>query len=113
MPTTINVDLTEDDAETPTFAIKDNASAALDLTTADVFAVIKASQHVEDNASSGVYTLTEGSGVTIVSAAAGTVKLAIPSAVNASPGTWYYKIRVTVSGATRTAIVGWLYIVDT
>lgn len=112
MPTTINLDLTEDDAETPTFAIKDEGGTAVNLTSADVYAIIKASQHVEDNAASGVYTLTEGSGVTIVNAAAGTVKLTIPSAVNASPATWYYKVRVEANGQTRTAIVGWLSVVD-
>lgn len=112
MPTAINVDVVEDDDNTATFNITDD-SGALNLTSADVTAVIKASQHVEDGALSGVYTLTEGDGVTIVDAAAGQIRLDIPAAVAASPGVWFYKIRVAASGDTRTAVFGWLSILDT
>jgi hypothetical protein len=108
---TVNLSLTEDDNGSFMFALTD-ANGPLNLTSADVFAVIKASQHVEDDAASGVYTLTEGSGVTIVDAAAGTVRIDIPDAVSASPSIWFYKIRATISGDTRTAITGWLSISD-
>lgn len=111
MASAINLQLTEDDTEAPTFAITDE-DGPLDLASAEVFAVIKATPQVEDSTATGVYTLTEGSGVTIVDAAAGTVQLSIPSAVTASPGTWFYKIRVTVGSATRTAITGRITVAD-
>lgn len=112
MASIINLTLTEDDDETPTFAITD-ASGPLNLTSADVRAYIKLNPSVEDNAASGVYTLTEGSGITVTDAAQGRIEVAIPSAVTASPGFWWYKIRVTVGSATRTAIEGWITIRDT
>lgn len=111
MPDTINLTLTEDDNGQATFQITSGGSA-LGLASADVFAVVKASQHVEDDAASGVYTLTEGSGVTIVDAAAGTIRLDFPDAITESPSIWFYKVRVTASSVTETAITGWLSISD-
>lgn len=111
MADTVNVTLTEDDSSLRTWQIT-QAGAALNLASADVQAVIKTSQHVEDDAATGVYTLTEGSGLTIADAAQGKVQLDIPSAVTASPSSWFYKIRVTVAGHTETAIMGWLMIQD-
>lgn len=112
MASVINLTISEDDDATPTFAITDE-DGPLNLTSADVVAVIKTSEHVEDNASSGVYTLTEGSGITVTDAAQGQIQIAIPEAVTESPGFWWYKIRVTVGSATRTAITGWITIQDT
>lgn len=111
MPTVINLALTEDDNESPTFAITNDAGA-LDLAGATVVAVIKPSEHVEDNATSA-HTLTEGDGITITDAAAGQIRMDIPAAVTESPGFWWYKIRVTVGSATRTAITGWITVADT
>ncbi|WP_157253196.1 hypothetical protein [Nonomuraea typhae] len=109
----VNVDLTEDDDEGPIFRITGDG-AALNLTGATVVAIIKASQHVEDDASSGVYTLTSGSGLTVTSPTQGLVQLTIPDAVTESPSIWFYKIRVT-SGSpatTKTAIAGWLSVAN-
>lgn len=111
MPDTVNLTLTEDDDGSATFQITSGGDA-LNIASADVFAVIKASQHVEDDASSGVYTLTEGSGVTIVNAATGTVRLDFPEAVTESPSIWFYKIRVDSAGDTLTAIWGWISVAD-
>lgn len=108
---TVNVALIEDDATSRTFRIT-SASSALDLSTATVFAVIKTSAAVEDDAASGVYTLTVGSGLTVTDAAQGKVQLDIPAAVTASPGTWFYKIRITLAAQTETAIWGWITISD-
>lgn len=111
MPDIVNLTLTEDDDGSATFQITSGGSA-LDVTSADVFAIIKASPQVEDDASSGVYTLTEGDGVTIVNATTGTVRLDFPDAVTESPGVWFYKIRVTSAGDTLTAIWGWINVQD-
>lgn len=114
MPDIVNLALTEDDDEQAQFRIVDDAGAALVLTSADVFAVIKASQHVEDDAATGVFRLTEGDGVTIDDAAAGLITLGFPAGVTESPSIWFYKIRVTRGSpaATKTAIEGWLSIAD-
>lgn len=111
MADAVNVTLTEDDTPSRTWQIT-SAGSALNLASATVVAVIKASPSVEDNAVSGVYTLTAGSGLTIESAATGKVKLDIPAAVMASPSTWFYKIRVTISSSTETAIWGWITVSD-
>lgn len=111
MADTVNVTLTEDDTSLRTWQIT-QAGEALNLASADVVAVIKATPHVEDNAVTGVYTLTEGSGLTVTDATQGKVQLDIPTAVMASPGAWFYKIRATVAGHTETAITGWLMIQD-
>lgn len=115
MPGIINLTLTEDDDEQATFLITDDAGDVLGLTGATVSAVVKASQHVEDDAATGVFTLTEGSGVTIDDAAAGQVTLDFPSGVTESPSVWFYKIRVTRGEPpkTKTAIEGWLSVADT
>ena len=114
MPDIVNLTLTEDDDEQATFRIVDDAGDALGLTGADVFAVVKASQHVEDDATTGVFILEEGDGVTIDDAAAGLVTLDFPAGVTESPSVWFYKIRVTRGSpaATKTAIEGWLSIAD-
>ncbi|KAB8186882.1 hypothetical protein FH608_046175 [Nonomuraea phyllanthi] len=114
MPDFVNLTLTEDDDESASFRITDDAGDALGLTGADVFAVIKASQAVEDDASTGVFTLTEGDGVTIDDAANGLITLTFPSGVTESPGVWFYKIRVSRGSpsATKTAIEGWLSVAD-
>lgn len=114
MPDFVNLTLTEDDNESASFRIIDNSGGALGLTSADVFAVVKASQAVEDDATTGVFTLTEWDGVTIDDPAAGLITLDFPSAVTASPSVWFYKIRVTRGSppATKTAIEGWLSISD-
>lgn len=110
MPSIVTLPLTEDDAPTPTFQIT-SGRAPLDLTAATVTAIIKASPSVEDTAL-GVYTLTSGSGLAVVDAAQGKVRIDIPTAVTASPGWWYYKIRVAFTGAPSTAIVGWISVGD-
>jgi hypothetical protein len=114
MPDLVNLTLTEDDDESASFRITDDAGDALGLTSAVVFAVIKASQSVEDDAATGVFTLTEGDGITVDDAAAGLITLAFPSGVTESPSVWFYKIRVTrgTPAATKTAIEGWLSITD-
>jgi hypothetical protein len=106
----VNVTLIEGDDTSRTWTLTTDGTA-LNLASADVTAVIKPSEHVADNAATA-YTLTEGSGITIVSASAGTVKLDIPTAVTASPSQWFYKIRITLSGETETAVWGWISIVD-
>ena len=106
----VSVTLIEGDDTSRTWSLTSDG-AALNLTSADVTAVIKPTEHVADNAATA-YNLTEGSGVTIVSASAGTVKLDIPTAVTASPSQWFYKIRVALSGETETAVWGWISIVD-
>lgn len=114
MPDLVNLTLTEDDDETASFRITDDAGDALGLTGADVFAVVKASQLVEDDAATGVFTLTEGDGVTIDDAANGLITLTFPSGVTESPSVWFYKIRVSRGSpsATKTAIEGWLTVTD-
>ncbi|MEU6709987.1 hypothetical protein ABZ897_00795 [Nonomuraea sp. NPDC046802] len=114
MPDFVNLTFTEDDNESVSFRITDDAGDALGLTGAEVFAVIKASQSVEDGASTGVFKLTEGDGVTVDDAAGGLITLTFPAGVTESPGVWYYKIRVTRGSppATKTAIEGWLSIAD-
>ncbi|TYB69720.1 hypothetical protein FXF51_06040 [Nonomuraea sp. PA05] len=114
VPDFVNLTLVEDDNESASFRIVDDSGTALSLTGADVFAVIKASQAVEDDASTGVFTLTEGDGVTIDDAAQGLITLTFPESVTESPGVWFYKIRVTRGSpsATKTAIEGWLSVAD-
>ncbi|GAA0853439.1 hypothetical protein ACFQVD_26540 [Streptosporangium amethystogenes subsp. fukuiense] len=110
MSDAINVTLTEDDDGLATFVITSDG-APLGLGAATVFAIVKPTQHVEDDALSA-HRLEQGDGVTIVDAAAGTVRLDFPQVVMESPSTWFYKIRVTAGGKTRTAIWGWLTISD-
>jgi hypothetical protein len=110
MPDTINITLTEDDNNSATFTITSGGDP-LGLASADVFAIVKPDQHVEDDAATA-HELTEGDGVTIVDAVEGTVTLDFPEAVTESPGSWFYKIRVTQASATRTAVWGWLNILD-
>ncbi|MER7361922.1 hypothetical protein [Nonomuraea wenchangensis] len=114
MPDFVNLTLVEDDNESASFRITDSEGDALGLTGADVFAVIKASQAVEDDATTGVFTLTEGDGVTIDDAAAGLITLDFPAGVTESPAVWFYKIRVTRGSPaeTKTAIEGWLTVAD-
>jgi hypothetical protein len=107
----VNVTLPEGFDGSRTWAITSD-DAALNLTTADVTAVIKPTEHYEDD-DDLAYPLSEGDGVTIVNAAVGTVKLDIPGAVTAAPSAWFYKINVTLAGETDTAIAGWIYIADT
>lgn len=111
MAQAVNVTLIEDDETSRTFQLT-TGGTALDLSAVTVTAVIKASPAVADNATSGVYTLTAGDGLTVVDAAAGTVRLDWPAVVTASPGWWFYKIRVTLAAQTETAILGWLTISD-
>ncbi|MFF4417078.1 hypothetical protein ACFYY8_31545 [Streptosporangium sp. NPDC001559] len=111
MAQAVNVTLTEDDETSRTFQLT-TGGTALNLSAAIVTAIVKASPAVEDNAASGVYTLTAGDGLAIVDAAAGTVRLDWPAAVTASPGWWFYKIRVTLAAQTETAILGWIAILD-
>ncbi|MFC4006623.1 hypothetical protein ACFOY2_05285 [Nonomuraea purpurea] len=110
MPDTINITLTEDDDNSATFTITSGGDP-LGLASADVFAIVKPDQHVEDDAATA-YELTEGDGVAILDAAPGSVRLDFPDAVAESPGSWFYKIRVTQGGTTRTAVVGWLSVSD-
>ncbi|MBG0828542.1 hypothetical protein HS041_12260 [Planomonospora sp. ID67723] len=88
------------------------SDTAVNLTTADVTAVIKPSPHVADNAASAV-ALSEGDGITITSASEGKVRIDIPTTITESPGAWYYKIILEMSGDTEPAIHGWITITDT
>jgi len=110
VPDAINVTLTEDDDDYAIFTITSDG-VPLGLGSVEVFAVVKPTQHVEDDALSA-HVLEQGSGVTIVNADEGTVRLDFPQVVMESPGTWFYKIRVTAGSSTRTAIWGWLTISD-
>jgi hypothetical protein len=107
----IQVNLLEGDDESRTFQITSGGSA-MNISAVTVTALIKASVSVEDDAV-GVTNLTVGDGLTIMDAAAGKVRMAFPDDVVASPSTWYYKIKLTVSGDTRTAIHGWIAVQDT
>lgn len=111
MASTVSLTLTEDDTPLRTWQIT-QAGTPLNLASATVVMVIKASQHVEDDAATGVYTLTIGSGLTLVDASLGKVEAEIPSAVTATVGTWFYKIRITITGNTETAIDGWISVQD-
>jgi len=110
VPDAINVTLTEDDDDMATFIIT-TGGVPLGLGSAVVFAIIKPTQHVEDDASTA-HLLEEGDGVTILDADEGTVRVDFPEAVTGSPSLWFYKIRVTAASKTRTAIWGWLTISD-
>ncbi|MFB9681232.1 hypothetical protein [Streptosporangium vulgare] len=110
MPDAINITLTEDDDGAATFSITSDGSL-FDLSSATVFAIVKPTQHVEDDDDTA-HLLEQGDGVTVVDAGEGTVRLDFPDAVMGSPSTWFYKIRVTVASKTRTAIWGWLTISD-
>lgn len=110
MATAVNVSLIEDDDEDPLFELT-SGGEPMNLSTSDVTAVIKPSEHSDDD-SDDAHQLTEGDGLTIVDASAGLVRLTIPEAVNASPVSWFYKIRVTISGSTKTAIFGWMTVQD-
>lgn len=111
MADTVNVTVIEDDDVARTFQIT-SGGTALNISSVTVFAVIKPSERVEDNAASA-HTLTDGDGLTIVDAATGKVRLDYPAEVTASPGWWFYKIRVTSSaGQTETAITGWIAVSD-
>lgn len=110
MPSIITLPVTEDDEPTPTFQIT-SGGTPLDLTAATVTAIIKASPSVEDTAL-GVYTLASGSGLAVTDAAQGKVRLDIPAAITASPGWWYYKIRVSHTAKPMTAIEGWIPVGD-
>lgn len=111
MASLITLQVTEDDTPPVGFQITRN-STALNITGMTVVCVIKADPRVEDNAVTGVYTLTSGSGLTITAAATGQISIDVPSAVTASPSTWYFKIRVTSGAHTETAVVGWISITD-
>ena len=111
MAATVTVNLLEGDDASKTFQIT-SAGSPLNLTGVTVTALVKASTSVEDDAA-GVYNLTEGDGITIVDAATGKVRLTYPDAIVASPSAWYYKIKVTSSGDTQTAIHGWVTVQDT
>lgn len=111
MASTVSLTLIEDDTPLRTWQIT-QAGTPLNLSAATIVMVIKASQHVEDDAATGVYTLTVGSGLTVVAAALGKVEAEIPADVTATVATWFYKIRVTITGNTETAIDGWISISD-
>ncbi len=108
----LNVTLTEGStAVSRTWALTSD-DAALNLGSVTVSAVIKPSEHVEDDDASA-YVLTVGDGVTIVNPTAGTVRLTIPAAVVEAPSTWLYKILVNASDQTEPAILGWITVTDT
>lgn len=108
---TFNVSLAQGDTPVRTWRITQGGTV-LNLAGTTVAAVIKTGPAVEDNAP-GVHTLTEGAGLTVTDAAGGEVALDIPAEVTASPGSSYYKIRVTSGGYTETAVDGWIYVQDT
>ena len=111
MASIVNVTLVQGDDTSRTWALTSNASP-LNLSGATVEAVIKPSPSVDDDATTGVHTLTEGDGLTITNPTQGQVELEIPTEVTESPGQWYYKIRVTLAGDTETAVWGWIAITD-
>jgi hypothetical protein len=104
MPDIQTVPVTQGDTPTRTFRIT-SSGAALNLTGVTVTAVIKPTIGTSDD-DNAAHPLTVGAGLTIVDAAAGTVRMDIPSAVTTSPGWWFYKIQVTSSGHPETAVEG-------
>ncbi len=106
----IQVNLLEGDDESRTFQITSGGSP-MNIGSVTVTALIKASTSVEDDAA-GVTHLSVGDGITVVDASTGKVRVTFPDAVLASPSNWYYKIKLTVSGDTRTAIHGWIAVSD-
>ncbi len=110
MASIVNVTLTEGDDTSRIWNLTTDGSP-LNLTSADVTAVIKPSEAYEDD-DDAAHVLTEGDGVTIVSASAGTVKVDIPTAVTQAPSQWLYKILVTLAGQTEVAVWGVLWIAD-
>lgn len=110
MASIVNLTLTEGDDTSRTWNLTSDGSQ-LNLASADVTAVIKPSEAYEDD-DDAAHLLTEGNGVTIVSASAGTVKLDIPTAVTQAPSQWLYKILVALSGQTEVAVWGTLWVAD-
>lgn len=110
MASIVNVTRVEGDDTPETWAITSDADP-LNLSSADVVVVIKPNEHYEDD-DEAAYRLTEGAGVTIVDAAAGTVRAELPDAVIEAPSRWLYKVIVTSAGQTATAIWGNLWIAD-
>lgn len=106
-----NLALAEGDTPLRTWQIT-QSDQILNLSGLTVVAIIKPSTAVADNAASA-HQLTEGDGLTITDAATGRVQLSIPAAVTTSPGSWWYKIRVTSGPNTETAVGGWITIQDT
>lgn len=110
MPSIVTVTVPEGSGISRVWAITSDGDP-LNLSSVDVTAVIKPSEHVEDD-DAVAHVLTEGDGVTIVDAAAGRVRLAIPDAVTAAPGQWFYKITPGVGGSEEPAIIGTLWVAD-
>ncbi len=110
MAAIVNVPLTQGDTAVRQWQLT-SADAVMDLESATVAAYIKADALVADGAP-GTHTLTTGSGLTVVDSDEGIVQLDIPSAVTTSPSWWWYKIRVTRSGKTETAVHGWISVSD-
>ncbi len=111
MAAVVNVPLTQGDTPTRYWQLATGDEETFDLSGATVTAYIKPDATVTDGAS-GTYTLTTGTGLTVVDSDQGIVSLDIPSGVTASPSWWWYRIRVTRDGRTETAVEGWIPVSD-
>lgn len=107
----VNISVPEGFAGSKPFEITTDGSP-LGLGSVEVSAVIKPDQGYEDD-DEAAYQLSEGDGVTIVDASAGSIRLAFPSAISQAPSTWFYRIDVGLGDDSDTAIAGWITVTDT
>lgn len=85
-----------------TFALT-YAGKLLDLTSYTVSVVVKGSQAAADNTGT---TYTTSSGLTVLSARAGRVRLTIPSSATGTPGSSWYRVDVANGQGSFSAMCG-------
>lgn len=107
------LDLFQGDDEQVTVTVSDEATgAAYDLTGATLTVYLKPDAETADDDAS-VVTLTIGGGIEVLDAAAGSIRVTVPSSWLASAGTRWWHLVVVRDGATRTAARGPVHVIDT
>lgn len=111
MPRQRDLTLYQGNSDTLTLSVTaDDTGLPLDLTGAsDIKMVVKASADATDASGTTLSKLTGE--ISIVSAAAGTAIVAVPSSLTAAAGPFWY--RVDVLPGPKTALYGTLYVRDT
>ncbi|KAB2384743.1 hypothetical protein [Actinomadura montaniterrae] len=113
MQRTKSLDLFQGDDEQVTVTVSDEATgAAYDLTGALVHVYLKPSAETPDGDAS-VVVLAIGDGIEVLDAAAGQIRVTIPSSWLATAGTRWWHLTVVMAGATRTAARGPVHVLDT
>lgn len=109
MATLSDITLLQGNNETLSGTVTSGGSAQ-NLTGVALTMVIKSSAVASDSSGTTIGTATGE--ITVVSAAAGTYSVAVPTSVTTSAGVKWYRIDATSGGTTRTVVYGELVVDD-